>query len=143
MQTRYQPVDEAVRLLADFPTLPVALDHSLGLAADGPNVETMAALRKLARHENCHTKISFIANGPEGCLDGYPCRSFHHVVMQVVDLFGPERCAWGAHFPLERYSPALTYAQAVRIYAEELPLSAEARAAILGGTADRLYFPRR
>jgi L-fuconolactonase len=143
LQTRHELVDEADRLLGDFPKLPVALDHTLGLAADGPNVETMAALRKLARHDNCHTKISFIANGPEGCRDGYPCRSFHKVVMEVVDLFGAERCAWGAHFPLEKYSPALTYAQAVRIYQEELPLSAEARAAILGGTADRLYFPPR
>ena len=141
--TGYEHAEEADRLLGEFPDLNVALDHTLQLSAGGPVKETLLALRKLARHKNCHTKLSFIANGPEGCRDGYPCQSFHGVVMEVIDMFGPERCAWGAHFPLERYSPALTYAQALRIYQQELPLSQEARAAILGGTADRLYFPSR
>ena len=143
LQIGYQHAGEADRLLGEFPDLPVALDHTLRMQADGPVAETLAALRKLGRRRNCHTKMSFIANGPRGCQDGYPCRSFHKVVMEVVDIFGPERCAWGAHFPLEKYSPALTYAQALRIYREELPLSAEARAAILGGTAAKLYFPPR
>ena len=141
--TGYEHAEEADRLLAEFPGLRVALDHTLGLAADGPIKETLAALGTLARRPNCHTKLSFIANGPQGCQDGYPCRDFHDVVMQVIGMFGPERCAWGAHFPLEKYSPALTYAQALRIYQEELPLSAAARAEILGATADRLYFPSR
>lgn len=143
LQIGYEHAGEADRLLGEFPDLPVALDHTLRMQADGPVAETLAALRILGRRKNCHTKMSFIANGPRGCQDGYPCRSFHKVVMEVVDIFGPERCAWGAHFPLEKYSPALTYAQALRIYQEELPLRAEARAAILGGTADKLYFPPR
>ncbi|MDA1313579.1 MAG: amidohydrolase family protein [Acidobacteria bacterium] len=143
LQTGYEHAAEADRLLAEFPDLRVALDHTLGLAADGPVRETLAALRTLARRQNCHTKLSFIANGPEGCRDGYPCRDFHEVVMEVIEMFGPERCAWGSHFPLEKYSPALTYAQALRIYQQELPLTSEARGEILGGTADRLYFPPR
>jgi predicted TIM-barrel fold metal-dependent hydrolase len=136
----HELADQASRLLADFPELPVALDHALGLRAGGPLKETFAALRTLAQHKNCHAKISFIANGPQGCAGGYPCQSFHSVVMDVIDLFGPERCAWGAHFPLEKFSPALTYAQHLRIFREVLPLSSEARAAVLGGTAHRLYF---
>ena len=138
--TRAGLADEADRLLQDFPGLPVVLDHSLQLEA-GPRVsETLAALRKLSKHKNVHTKISFIGNGPQGCQDGYPCGSFHEVCLEVIHIFGPERCAWGSHFPQETYSPKLTYSQALRIFSEVLPLSEEARAAVLGGTAKRLWF---
>ena len=141
--TGHELADQADHLLSDFPDLPVALDHALRLQADGPVEGTLEALAKLSKRNNCHVKMSFIANGPKGCSDGYPCRGFHEVVMKVIDLFGPERCAWGAHFPVEKYSPALTYAQHLRIYTEELPLTSEARAAIVGGTAKKLWFPRR
>ena len=138
--TRAGLADEADRLLQDFPDLPVALDHSLQLEA-GPRVnETLAALRKLSKHKDVYTKVSFIGNGPQGCLDGYPCRSFHEVCLEVIHIFGPERCAWGSHFPQESYSPKLTYSQALRIFTEVLPLSEEARAAVLGGTAKKLWF---
>jgi predicted TIM-barrel fold metal-dependent hydrolase len=62
-------------------------------------------------------------------------------VLRVVELFGAERCAWGAHFPLERYSPRLTYGEHLRIYREELPLGEAQRRAVLGETARRLWFP--
>ena len=64
-------------------------------------------------------------------------------MLQVIEMFGPERCAWGAHFPLERYSPQLTYQQALRIYLEELPLSERARRWIVGETANQLWFSGR
>jgi predicted TIM-barrel fold metal-dependent hydrolase len=141
LMTRAGLADEADRLLRDFPGLPVALDHSLQLEA-GPRVnETLAALRKLSKHKNVRTKVTFIGNGPQGCLDGYPCRSFHEVCLEVIHIFGPERCAWGSHFPQESYSPKLTYSQALRIFSGVLPLNDEARAAMLGGTARKLWFP--
>ena len=133
--------DEACRLLQDFPGASVALDHSLQLEA-GPQVnDTLAALRKLSKYNNVRTKVTFIGNGPQGCLDNYPCRSFHSVCLEVIRIFGPERCAWGSHFPQEMYAPRLTYGQALRIFSEVLPLSQEARAAVLGGTAQKLWFP--
>ena len=137
---RAEDADDLVRVATDFPDLPIALDHSLGLQA-GPDVaETLAALGKLAGLKNINAKLSNIANGPEGCSDGFPCRSFHDQILRVIELFGPDRCAWGAHFPLERYSPKLTYLQAVQIYSGELGLSEGDKAAILGQTANRLYF---
>jgi predicted TIM-barrel fold metal-dependent hydrolase len=133
--------DEGSRLLRDFPNAAVVLDHSLQLEA-GPRVdETLAALRKLSRYNNVRTKVTFIGNGPQGCLDKYPCRGFHDVCLEVIHIFGPERCAWGSHFPQESYSPRLTYSQALRIFSEVLPLSREARTAVLGGTAKKLWFP--
>jgi predicted TIM-barrel fold metal-dependent hydrolase len=139
--TGAEHADEADRLLADYPSLPVVLDHSLDLEA-GPGVDdTLAALARLSARKNLSTKLSFIGNGPAGCSDGYPCRSFHSTVLRVVELFGAERCAWGAHFPLERYSPRLTYGEHLRIYREELPLGEAQRRAVLGETARRLWFP--
>lgn len=132
--------DDLARLFGDFPALPVALDHSLGLQAGSGVEETIAALGKLAAFPNAHVKLSNIANGPEGCTDGYPCRSFHQPIRRVIELFGPDRCAWGAHFPLERYSPALTYSEAVAVYRDALGLSESEKAAILGRTANRLWF---
>ena len=131
------------KLLGEFPDLPVVLDHALRLEPGGPVAETLAALRKLAGFGNCHAKISSIANGPEGCPEGFPCASFQKPILATIEMFGPERCCWGAHYPLERYSPKLTYGEAKRIYSEVLPLSEAARREILGQTANRLYFGGR
>jgi predicted TIM-barrel fold metal-dependent hydrolase len=139
----HEHADEADRLLAEFSDLPVVLDHALRLEA-GPEVEqTLAVVRKLSKRANCYAKISSIANGAQGCPDGYPCASFQKPILAVIDAFGAERCCWGAHFPLEKYSPKLTYAEHLRIYTEALPLSAEARRWIVGETANRLYFRGR
>ncbi len=135
--------DEALRLLDDYPELPVVLDHSLQMQPDGDVKAKLAALRRLASRPNCHAKLSFIANGPEGCADGFPCARFQDVVLEVIALFGPERCAWGAHFPLEKYAPRLSYGEHLRIYLEALPLAAAARRHIVGETANRLWFRGR
>jgi predicted TIM-barrel fold metal-dependent hydrolase len=143
LQVDYEHAEEADRLLAEYSDLPVVLDHALRLEAGRHVDETLAAVRKLAKRPNCHAKISSIANGEQGCPGGYPCASFQKPILDVIEAFGAERCCWGAHFPLERYSPTLTYQEHLRIYAEALPLSAEARRRILGETANRLYFRAR
>ncbi len=133
----------AERLLAEFSELPVVLDHAMRLQAGEEVEQTLAAVRKLAERPNCHAKISSIANGPKGCPGGYPCEGFQQPILQVIEAFGPERCCWGAHFPLEKYSPKLSYAEHLRIYTEALPLTAQARRWIVGETANRVYFRGR
>lgn len=64
----------------------------------------------------------------------------HALCLKIVNAFGSERCVWGSDFPCELWTPRVTYAQHLRIFAQDLPLSAEQRAAILGGTASRLWF---
>ena len=61
-------------------------------------------------------------------------------MLEVIERFGPERCAWGSHFPQAKYSPQLSYQQSLAIYLEEMPLSEEARRWIVGETANRLWF---
>ncbi len=55
-------------------------------------------------------------------------------------MYGPERSLWGSCFSLELWVPEVTYSQHVRIFSEELDVDDKVRAAVLGGTADRLWF---
>lgn len=137
----YELEEQIETLLKDFPGLRVVLDHSLGLAVGAPNKQTLATLGRLAKHRNLYNKISFIANGPQGCPDSFPCSEFHETVLKVIEMFGAERCAWGSHYPTVKYAPKLTYGQHLEIYRKQLPLSDDARRCILGETARRLWFP--
>ena len=128
-------------LLAEFPGLAVVLDHSLRLQAGARRIGTLAALERLSKHRHLYTKLSFIANGDSGCDDGWPCGSMHETVRRVIDLFGAGRCAWGSHFPTEKYARPLTYRQHLDIYKRQLALSESDRKQILGETARRLWFP--
>ena len=127
-------------LLKEFPSLPVVLDHSLRLQAGGEMDATFAALERLSRHRHVYAKLSFIANG-EGCQEAWPCSSMHRAVLRVIDLFGAERCAWGSHFPTEKYARPLSYGQHLDIFRSQLPLRERSRRQVLGETARRLWFP--
>ena len=137
----YEVEDQLDRLLDAFRGVPVALDHCLRLQAGERAGRTLAALARLSRHRHLYAKVSFIANGEQGCRDGFPCAAMHRAVLRVVDLFGAERCAWGSHFPTEKYAQPLTYGQHLEIFLNRLDLSASARRQILGETARRLWFP--
>ena len=129
--------DAAYRMLGDFPDLPVVLDHSL-YPKVGPDLDaTLRAVQRLSERKNLHTKLSFIATGS---LGGYPCEDMHTPCLSVIEAFGPDRCVWGSDFPCELWTPMVSYSEALRIFRELLPLSVQARAMILGGTATRLWF---
>ncbi len=138
---QYRHEEQLDRLLGAFPGLPVALDHSLGLQAGERAGRTLAALERLARHRHVYAKLSFLANGDQGCADGFPCESMHGAALRVIELFGPERCAWGSHFPTEKYARPLTYGEHLDVFLRRLPLARRARRQVLGETARRLWFP--
>jgi len=128
-------------LLREFPSLPIILDHSLGLQAGPERERTLETLERLCGNRHLYAKLSFIANGAAGCADRYPCEDMHDTVLRVVGLFGAERCTWGSHFPTERYARPLTYGQHLEIYRSRLDLSDRDRRLILGETARRIWFP--
>jgi predicted TIM-barrel fold metal-dependent hydrolase len=124
--------------LNEFPGLRVVLDHCLNLKA-GPEFEAILAdVVRLSRHKNLHAKLTFL---PTGSTSGYPCADMHAACLKIIDAFGPERCVWGSDFPCELWTPKVTYAEHLKIFAEALPLKDSARAQILGETARRLWFP--
>ena len=129
---------DAARLLRRFPGLRVVLDHCLNLRA-GPRLEaTLEAVLRLAAHPHLHAKLTFL---PTGSATGYPCEDMHDACLRVIEAFGAERCVWGSDFPCELWTPRVSYAEHLRIFTDDLPLDVPSRAAILGGTAIRLWFP--
>jgi len=131
---------ELERMLAAFPKLRVVLDHCLNLKV-GPEMERILGdVLRLARFKNLHAKLTFL---PTGSATGYPCADLHGACMKVVEAYGPERCVWGSDFPCELWTPRVTYAEHLRIFQKDLPLTDAARAQILGETARRLWFSGR
>ncbi len=137
MHIQHGLTEQGDRLLSAFPSLPVVLDHSL-YPKVGPELESILDdVRRLAKRPNLHAKVSFVATGSR---TGYPCADMHEAVLAVIDAFGPERCVWGSDFPCELWTPKVSYAEALKIFREDLPLSTEARRRILGATARKLWF---
>ena len=98
---------------------------------------TLADGLRLAAHPNLRAKSTFL---PTGSVTGYPCADMHAPCLKLVNAFGSERCVWGSDFPCELWTPRVAYAQHLRIFTQDLPLSVEQRVAIIGGTASRLWF---
>jgi predicted TIM-barrel fold metal-dependent hydrolase len=130
---------ELAALLKRFPDLMVVLDHCLYLAA-GPEYEkTLGDVLELARHPNLHAKLSFL---PTGSARAYPFEDMHAACHRIIAAYGPDRCLWGSAFPCELWCPKTTYAQQIRLFSHGLGLDAHTREAVLGQTAQRLYFER-
>jgi predicted TIM-barrel fold metal-dependent hydrolase len=131
--------EELDRMLGEFAGLKVVLDHCMNLKA-GPEGETILKdVLRLARRENLHAKVTFV---PTGSATGYPCADMHGLAMKVVEGYGGGRCVWGSDFPCELWTPKVSYAEHLRIWAKDLPLKEAQRAAVLGETARRLWFGR-
>lgn len=93
---------------------------------------------RLARYDNLIAKVDFISTGTQL---GFPCDDLHAAALQIIDVYGPDRCVWGSNFPNSAWTPKLTYSEHLRIFTEVLPLSDESRAQVLGETGRRLWFP--
>jgi predicted TIM-barrel fold metal-dependent hydrolase len=135
-----EKTDEVEALARRHSQLRLVIDHCLNPKA-GPTLEpTLRDLERLARLPNLHAKLTFI---PTGSLEAYPCRDMHDACRRVIAAFSPDRCVWGSNFPCDLWCPGVTYGQHLAIFTRELGLDPEAKTAVLGGTAQRLWFPRR
>lgn len=121
---------------AQFPNLPIVLEHLGGLAR--PDVGDVAAatvpITGLAGHTNLFLKVPGLGQLlPRAVLDGRQ-QDLPTPVAAMLDAFGPERLAWGSDFPVvstrEGYANALEWTRAA--------LPPAARAATLGDTASGL-----
>ena len=124
-------------LLRDFPAVPVVLEHSLCLNLSTDRAATLDELARLSRHQNANVELCDL---PVLSDQRYPFADMHATYLAIIEMYGPERSLWGSCFPLELWVPEVTYSQHLRIFAEELDIDDKARAAVLGGTADRLWF---
>lgn len=126
------------RMLADFPSLRVVLDHCM-YPEIGPQYDAILNdVLRLARFKNLYAKLTFV---PMGSKQKYPCADMHDAVLKIVDAFGADRCVWGSNFPSELWTPGMSYSQHLQIFLSDLALSDPARQQILGLTAQKLWFP--
>lgn len=131
--------DQLASVVSAFPEVPVVLDHCLDLKAGPALKPTLAKVIALARFPSIHAKLTFV---PTGSAKDAPFRDMHDAVRRIVDAYGPDRCLWGSRFPTELWCPKTTYQAHLDLFRTELGLTPAEQAAILGGTAERLYFPR-
>jgi predicted TIM-barrel fold metal-dependent hydrolase len=134
-------VDGVEAMLARFPKVRVALDHTLNMTVRNVD-KTMPAARRLAQHTNVYTKLTFL---PTGSAEPYPFRDLHESCRAVIKAFGPGRCLWGSNFPCELWCKNLrhessTYAQHLRLFTHELGLDQATKEAILGKNASALWY---
>ena len=115
------------RIAAAVPDCEIALDHCGFVSLGGDD----RALVDLATRENLVVKLS------TGVFDA-AALSPRSVVSRLLDLFGTERIVWGSDHP-QVHDRA--YPELVTLVGDALSgLDAATRAAILGGTAARLWF---
>jgi predicted TIM-barrel fold metal-dependent hydrolase len=119
-------------LIEEFSKTPVVIDN-LGRPLLATTEEYQAVLR-WARHPHVHMKLSGLPNPDE-----YPFRPVQPFIDQILAAFGPERVIWGGAFGGTAITPASYAAGRDAIRAHFAHLAPAAQAAILGGTAARLF----
>ncbi|MGQ9733079.1 MAG: amidohydrolase family protein [Candidatus Zipacnadales bacterium] len=143
-------LDMAVCLLIDPPLLPAAaraierfsatsfvIDHLGRIGAGKPSEPSeIEALCALAEYPNCYVKVSaFYALGEARP----PHEDLIPLIRRVWEVFGAERLMWGSDCPYQVQRE--TYEESLALVRDRLPfLSDEDRAAILHGTAERVFF---
>jgi L-fuconolactonase len=123
------------RVAARHPDLPQVLDH-LGLPVDATDLAQLARIRDLAAVPRLHVKLSGMYALSS---TGYPYEDVWPWAEGVVTAFGPARTLWASDWPLSMESAS--HADLLALVGRLPFLDAEARGAILGGTA-RALWPR-
>jgi len=100
LQTPWWHLHEAVRVARDFPDTRIVINHA-GMPSDRSEAGLQAwraALAGIADCPNVAIKISGIGEaGGHWRLDAN-----RRVVLDVIELFGVDRCMFGSNFPVDR-----------------------------------------
>jgi predicted TIM-barrel fold metal-dependent hydrolase len=132
-------LEQAGLLAARNPDTSIVIDH-VGLQqpfAPPAPAQPFAALPQvlaLAAHENVAIKISgacTLSHQP------YPYNDIWDPLSRIFDAFGFDRCLWGTDWT--RAVELLTYQQGVDSFRTTNRLSDSDRAALMGGTIQRVY----
>ncbi|WP_164861443.1 amidohydrolase family protein [Microbacterium sp. CPCC 204701] len=128
---------DVAALAADYPDLPIVVNHiGSPIEQDEAGVgRWRAAIDTLAAHPNTFMKLSAAAAYPaEKSVDAM--RPF---VVPIVETFGADRVMWGSDFPVGTLV-GWSYGRYLEAYRRLLDQRTPAeQAAILFGTANRLY----
>jgi predicted TIM-barrel fold metal-dependent hydrolase len=129
-------MEDAERLVADFPQVTFVLIHAGMLESDDPEAVATweAGMQRLAAHDNVVVKLTGLGTFVRR-LDRDLIAS---IVRRCLDWFGADRCMWGSNFPVEKLwtDYASLFSTYQNILADD---TAATRAAVFGDTAKRVY----
>jgi predicted TIM-barrel fold metal-dependent hydrolase len=129
---------DGARLAADFPETTIVLEHA-GMLEDRSTSGRdtwRAGMRLLAKNPNVYTKLSGLGTFLHRCDRD----AIRPVILETMEIFGPERCMFGSNFPIEKIWT--DYATLFNVHASILDnLNVSEKAAVMGGTANRVYHP--
>jgi predicted TIM-barrel fold metal-dependent hydrolase len=124
---------QAAALAAKHPDVPVILNH-MGMPVDADLTEWREGLAALAALPHAAVKISGM-----GFIDRqWTMESVRPLILQTIETFGPNACAFASDFPTDKLFNS--YTQALDAYDDiTKDFSAGERDALFAGTAERLY----
>jgi len=127
---------DAARLAARFPGVAIVLDHA-GMPIDrtrGGLDEWKRGLAGLAREPNTSVKVSALGTNDHHWTPS----SIRRIVLDTIDVFGPERTMFGSNFPVDGlYSSFGALYEA--FFALTEGFTPAERRAMFSGTAARFY----
>jgi len=128
-------LDSLDPMCEQYPDTTVVIDHFGHVDMTKP--ETVASLTRLARHRNVHVKVSgFYKFGNKQA----PYDGLTPMIHLLVDAFGADRLMWASDLPYQ-LNNGNNYVDAVKLMRDGLGfLSSDERAALLRGTAARVFF---
>jgi L-fuconolactonase len=129
-------VDQTDAIIARHPETVMIIDH-LGLRQTTPPPEKpwegLPKILAMARHDNVRMKVSGACTMSH---QPYPYDDIWDPVMKIIDTFGVDRCMWGTDWTRV---VGLTYEQAVEAFRTTPRLSESDKAALMGGTVEKVY----
>ena len=130
-------LENATRLVAEFPEQPFVLDHlAKPLIAKGEREPWTQHLRTLAANENASCKLSGMVT--EADWNAWTPSDLRPYLDAALEAFGPRRILFGSDWPVCKL--AASYEQVLEIVKDWAgALSAEEQAALFGGNAARIY----
>lgn len=136
----FAALGRVAEIAAAHPSLPIVIDH-LGKPPVGGDADALAAWRSAlaacAAHPNVVAKLSGLY-AASGALDGWTVDALRPVVDAALEVLGPDRLLHGSDWPIVRLAGGddRAWEATQQLLA---PLASGERAAILGGTAARVY----
>ena len=127
------------RVLERHPALAVVVDHGAKPRIRDREIDRWrASMTAIAAHPQAHCKLSGLVTeaSPDAGLE-----VLAPYIDTLLDRFGPERLLWGSDWPVVELAGGYDHWRALSL-AALAGLSAAERAAVLGGTAERLYLHR-
>ena len=129
-------MSDGAALAAAFPGIKIILEHA-GMLEDRSREgweRWREGMRQLAKERNVYVKLSGLGTFERTCSK----ELMRPVILETVEMFGPNRCMFGSNFPIEKIWTS--YAELLAAYQSVLAdFSFQERNEIMGNTAATVY----